>query len=82
MDLPVEEVLISNHPSPTQPSEEALCEYENIPTLIDIDVTEDTVENVGAKMQGAAGPGGVGSIAWRDWILRYGIASRRLRKGV
>eukprot|EP00957_Ditylum_brightwellii_P185088 14094998-Ditylum_brightwellii.AAC.1 len=33
-------------------------------------------------MQGAAGQGGVDSIAWRDWILQYGIASRKLREGV
>eukprot|EP00957_Ditylum_brightwellii_P198419 15120624-Ditylum_brightwellii.AAC.1 len=72
--LPVEEVLLCKHPSPTQPSEEALCEYENILALVDIDVTKDTVENVAAKMQGTAGPGGVDSIAWRDWILQYGIA--------
>eukprot|EP00957_Ditylum_brightwellii_P132238 10083299-Ditylum_brightwellii.AAC.1 len=74
MGLPVEEVLLNKHPFPTQPSEEALCEYNTLPALIDINVTEDTVENAAAKMQGAAGPDGVDSIAWRDWILRYGIA--------
>eukprot|EP00957_Ditylum_brightwellii_P076422 5808172-Ditylum_brightwellii.AAC.1 len=43
---------------------------------------KDTVENVAAKMQGAAGPGEVDSVAWRDWILQYGIASRKLWEGV
>eukprot|EP00957_Ditylum_brightwellii_P067301 5107736-Ditylum_brightwellii.AAC.2 len=64
--LPVEEVLLSKHPSPTQPLEEALYEYDTLPALIDINVTEDTVESVVAKMQGATGPGSVDSIAWRD----------------
>eukprot|EP00957_Ditylum_brightwellii_P004942 376477-Ditylum_brightwellii.AAC.1 len=33
-------------------------------------------------MQGAAGPGGADSIAWQDWLLRFGAASRRLHGAV
>eukprot|EP00957_Ditylum_brightwellii_P197677 15059899-Ditylum_brightwellii.AAC.1 len=55
--LPVEEVFLSKHPSPTQPSEDAHVDYDTLPAIINIDVTEDTVENAASKMQGTAGPG-------------------------
>eukprot|EP00957_Ditylum_brightwellii_P142943 10891218-Ditylum_brightwellii.AAC.1 len=79
---PVSKVLLSKHLAQSKPLEAVLEEYNNLPALIDIDATDDIVQSVVSKMQGAAGPGGVDSIAWQDWLLQFGAASCRLRKAV
>eukprot|EP00957_Ditylum_brightwellii_P056427 4277166-Ditylum_brightwellii.AAC.1 len=50
---PVNEVLLSKHPAQSQPPEAALEEYDTLPALININVTEDAVQSVASKMQGA-----------------------------
>eukprot|EP00957_Ditylum_brightwellii_P112147 8550659-Ditylum_brightwellii.AAC.1 len=44
--------------------------------------TINTVEKVASHMQGTSGPGGVDSIAWQDWLLRFGEASWKFHKAV
>eukprot|EP00957_Ditylum_brightwellii_P091893 6996885-Ditylum_brightwellii.AAC.1 len=59
----VSKVLLSKHPAQSQPPESALEEYGTLPALIDINVTEDVVQSIVSKMQGAAGLGIADSIA-------------------
>eukprot|EP00957_Ditylum_brightwellii_P042419 3212013-Ditylum_brightwellii.AAC.2 len=54
---PASKVLLSKHLAQSQPPEAALEEYNNLPALIDIDVTEDAVQCIASKMQCTAGPG-------------------------
>uniref|UniRef100_A0A7S2EU87 Uncharacterized protein n=1 Tax=Ditylum brightwellii TaxID=49249 RepID=A0A7S2EU87_9STRA len=71
----VSEVLLGKQPVPSQPPEEALQSYDELPSFININITVDTVERVASRMQGAVSPGGVDSIAWQDWLLQFGEAS-------
>eukprot|EP00957_Ditylum_brightwellii_P146773 11173696-Ditylum_brightwellii.AAC.1 len=79
---PVREVLLSKHPSSSQPPEEVLLVYDALPSFIDLDVTAAMVEKVATWMQGAAGPGRVNSIVWQDWLLQYGYASFKVQDAV
>eukprot|EP00957_Ditylum_brightwellii_P207023 15351107-Ditylum_brightwellii.AAC.1 len=76
------EVLLSKHPVPSQPPESALEDYDTLPALINLDVTDDVVQRVTTQMQGAAGPGGVDSMALQDWLLHFGEASCKLCEAV
>eukprot|EP00957_Ditylum_brightwellii_P188870 14376896-Ditylum_brightwellii.AAC.1 len=49
-DKPVSKVLLSKHPSPSQPSEEVSPEYDAVPAFIDLDVMTDMVEKVATWM--------------------------------
>eukprot|EP00957_Ditylum_brightwellii_P119996 9157717-Ditylum_brightwellii.AAC.1 len=60
------EVLLSEYPTPFQPPEEVLQIYDTLLSIIVIDITRDTVKKVATKIQGAEGPGGVNSMAWHD----------------
>eukprot|EP00957_Ditylum_brightwellii_P181385 13817126-Ditylum_brightwellii.AAC.1 len=44
-----------------------------------MDVTHETVEKVAALMQGTMEPGGVDSITWQNWVLKFGAAIQKLR---
>eukprot|EP00957_Ditylum_brightwellii_P076740 5833228-Ditylum_brightwellii.AAC.1 len=56
--------------------------YETVPAILQLDVTQDVVMQVAARMQGAAGPSGVNFIAWQGWLLHFGEASHKLRESV
>eukprot|EP00957_Ditylum_brightwellii_P039239 2968836-Ditylum_brightwellii.AAC.1 len=77
----VSDVLLNKHPVPSQSSKEALQSYDKLPLFIDINVTVDTVKRVSARMQGAAGPGGVDSIAWQSLLLPAWAAYRAIVVG-
>eukprot|EP00957_Ditylum_brightwellii_P083891 6375794-Ditylum_brightwellii.AAC.1 len=79
---PVSNVLLSKHPAPFQPPEAAFEDYNHLLALVNMDITEDNIKNVMAKMQGVTGPGGVNSIMWQDWLLHYGNTRSRLCKSV
>eukprot|EP00957_Ditylum_brightwellii_P127151 9694681-Ditylum_brightwellii.AAC.1 len=74
----VSEVLLSKHPCPSQPPEKTLPEYDELLALIDLDVTTLHIEQVATQMQGAAGPGGLDSVAWQNWLLQISYASFKL----
>ena len=57
------EVLTSKHPEAVHPKEEDLEEYSLIPEMATLDITADTVMIVASKLSGAAGPGGIDSMA-------------------
>ena len=53
-------------------------EYKNIPQLMNVDVSEETVLNVAKKLKGSGGPGGTDYAALQNWLLRYGHISKKL----
>jgi hypothetical protein len=79
---PVIDVLRSKHPDARVPDVSVLEAYEILPDLQDVDITEETVEQVARRLSGSAGPGGTDSAAVQHWLLRFGGASQQLRKAV
>ena len=79
---PVFEVLKSKHPEAIILEGNHLEEYEHLPELVTLDITEDTVLEVTSKIRGAAGPGGVDSLTLQHWLLRFGKESKNLREAV
>jgi hypothetical protein len=79
---PVIDVLRSKHPDAKVPDISVLEEYETVPDFVDLDITEETVEQTARRLSGSAGPGGTDSAAVQHWLLRFGGASQQLRKAV
>jgi hypothetical protein len=77
--LPVSDVLDSKHPIARVPDANALPHYEELPEFIEVDVTENSVEDTARKLSGGAGLGGVNSYTLKHWLLGFGKASRGLR---
>ena len=78
----VADVLASKHPDARTPEALSLHQCKITPDFVDVDVTEDTVETVARRLSGSAGLGGTDSHALQHWLLRFGIASRKLRSVV
>ena len=57
-------------------------EYSLVPEMVILDITADTVMIVAKKLSGAAGPGGIDSMALQQWLLRFGVSSNLLREAV
>ena len=82
MDKTVFDVFKEKHPEPGVNVEEAFLECDDLPSLIDVDVTAGHVEKAARKLSGGAGPSGTDSDNWRAFLLRYGNASLRLREAI
>jgi hypothetical protein len=77
--LPVSDVLDSKHPMTRVPDANALLHYQELPEFIEVDVTEDSVEDTAHKLSGGAVLGGVDSYTLtKHWLLGFGKASRGL----
>jgi hypothetical protein len=57
-------------------------DYDTLPDFVDLDITEDVVEQVARRLSGSAGPGGSDAQAIQHWLLRFGGASGELRRAV
>ena len=79
---PVIDVLKSKHPDARVLDASVLEDYKTLPNLVELDITEETVEQVARRLLGSAGPGGTDSAAVQHWLLRFGGASQQLRKAV
>ena len=82
VDMTVLDALRLKHPEPGETSEEACPSYDDLPDLIDLDITGGHIQMVARSLRGGAGPGGSDAAAWQDWLLRYGAHSERLRDSV
>ena len=54
--------------------------FDSCPDLIDVQVTDDAVEEVAKHLSGSAGPSGIDSSSLSQWLLKHGGASSNLRK--
>ncbi|CEL91825.1 unnamed protein product, partial [Vitrella brassicaformis CCMP3155] len=77
------DVLREKHPPQQQPHEEAFLPCDDLPPLIDVDITDSTVERAARSLSGSAGPTGGDANFWQTlFLLRYGAKSGRLRAAV
>ena len=67
---------------PVIPDLEVLDEYDDLPEPVPLDMTEDTVKAVAGKYSGAAGLGGIDAAELQQKLLRFGVASQRMRIAV
>ena len=58
------EIIVSKHPAPMQLSVEVFRQYEIIPTLMNINITADIVEQVDKAMQVMTRLAGIDSDTW------------------
>ena len=78
----VETVLRSKHPDARIPKPESLPHYAHTPNFVEVDITVDAVEKVARRLSGSAGLGGTDSHALKHWLLRFGVASLKLREAL
>jgi hypothetical protein len=64
----VEEVLLSKHPEARVPEASKLPKYDELPDLVELDITDDIVQTVASKLSGSAGVGGSDSHAVSPWL--------------
>ena len=83
---PVLEVLRGKHPKMRDPDPDMADDdrgsfepYEATPQPLPLCITEEVVEKVASRLSGSAGPGGADSVDLRNWLLRFGAESERLR---
>ena len=76
------EVLKEKHPEPREAIERAFLSCDELPPLVDVDITAAHVEKVARQIQGSAGPGGTMALQWQRFLLGYGAHSERLRDAV
>ncbi|KAF6200183.1 hypothetical protein GE061_006484 [Apolygus lucorum] len=76
--------LSAKHPSPTipNPSQIQLMGGQELPPMLQVQVTNEHVEKVARKLHGGGGPSGTSSEQWVDFLLRHGRHSQRLRAAV
>ena len=82
MDKTVFKVFKDKHPEPRTVDENAFIHCDDLPVLVDVDVTSGYIEKVARKIRGSAGPSGTDSDNWSNFLLRYGNHSKRLREAV
>ena len=81
-DKTVLDVLKKKHPLMGTPGPNALKHYDTLPSFIDLDITEDTVEQVASKLNGGGGLSGIDGFSARCLLLQHGKSSQQLRKAV
>jgi hypothetical protein len=73
------EVLLSKHPEQRIPEENDFIECDELPPLINIELTGSHVEQAAKKLSGGAGISGFDSYQLQKILLRYGNHSEKLR---
>ena len=79
---PVIEVLREKHPASRVPSEEDFDAHAGAPDCLDsmpVYCFEECVAKAAARLSGSAGPCGVDAEMLKNWLLRHGDHSGRLR---
>lgn len=74
------EVLFSKHPEQRETSEEDFLECDELPALIDVDITSYHVMQAAKKVSGSSGISGFDSYQLQRLLLRYGKYSDDLRE--
>ena len=79
---PVVNVLQEKHLAPIASDVGVLEEYDVVLEFVPIDITENAFKQVSGRLTGAADPGGIDAAGLQQWLLRFGVASQRLRRAV
>ncbi|CEM21107.1 unnamed protein product [Vitrella brassicaformis CCMP3155] len=72
------DVFREKHPPQQQPHEKAFLPCDDLPPLIDVNITDSTVERAARSLSGSAGLTGGDANFWQTFLLRYGAKSGRL----
>ena len=81
-DKTVIDVLKEKHPDPGMTDVSVCLEDDNLPVLMDVDVTGGHIERLARTLHGGAGPGGTTSNHWQSFLLCYGTQSAKLRDAI
>ena len=76
------DTLKAKHPDARDIPVENLPTFESCPYLIEVEVTDENVEQAAKKLSRSAGPSGIHSISMSYWLLKFGGESARLRKSM
>ena len=79
-DTTVLEVLRRKHPPQFLPSPDTFLPENELPLLVDVNLTAGHIEKAAHRLKGSAGPSGMDAEQWRNLLLRYGPHSTRLRE--
>ena len=78
----VKDVLESKHPAQAEANPEAFMVCDDLPVLIDIEVTAEHIAKVARNLSGSAGLSALDSQQWIDLLLKFGVVSSDLREAV
>ena len=70
-NLDARDVLVENLPI-----------FESCPDLIEVEMTDENVEQAAKKISESADPSGIDSISMSHWLLKFEGASARLHKSI
>jgi len=73
---------MEKHPDQSIPHSEVFISCNELPTLIDVDVSSDHVKKVAHSLSGSAGVSAIDALQWQDLLLKHGGASERLREAI
>ena len=76
------DILHEKHPEPGAIDESAFMSCDDLPPLLDLDITADYMERVAHQIQGSSGPCGSTALQWHGYLLRHGVSSALLRDAV
>jgi hypothetical protein len=74
--------LESKHPNAWIPEVASLPKYTITPDFVDVSIYEESDKKVAQQLSGSAGLGGTDGHALQHWLLRFGMASQKLRKAL
>jgi hypothetical protein len=78
----VREVLESKHPEQKIPNSDAFVPCEDLPFLVDVDITAEHVKKIAGFLSGSAGVSGLDGAQWQDLLLKHSGASEKLRESM
>ena len=76
------EVLASKHPIGKDVEIGSLPIFESYPELVNIEVTEDSVDKVVRRLSGSVGPSEIDSVSMSHWLLKFGGTRINLRRSI
>jgi hypothetical protein len=73
------DVLQSKHPAARFPEASKMEDYDTLIDFVDLDITEEIIEQVAWYLSGSAGPGGPNAQFIQYWLLHFIGASQELQ---
>ena len=72
----------SKHPAQAEANPEAFLECDELPSLLDVDITASHVEKIAKVLSGSAGISSLDSQQWHSMLLKFGKVSEHLRESI
>ena len=78
----VAHILQEKHPEASQSSTRAFMPCDELPPLVDVDITGSHIESAARRIRGSSGPGGSTGAQFQCYLLRFWSSSSTLRDAV